>query len=42
MREPIRDRERLEHILTAIKRIQDNIKDLPLDKLSANKSAKKL
>jgi uncharacterized protein with HEPN domain len=36
MREPIRDRERLEHILTAIKRIQDNIKDLPLDKLSAN------
>ena len=36
MREPIRDRSRLEHIQTAIERILDNIKDIPLDKLSSN------
>lgn len=36
MREPIRDKSRLEHIQTAIERILDNIKDIPLDKLSSN------
>ena len=36
MREPIRDRSRLEHIQNAIERILDNIKDIPLDKLSSN------
>lgn len=34
MREPIRDRSRLEHIQAAIGRILDNTKDIPLDKLS--------
>ena len=36
MREPIRDYSRLEHIQTAIERILDNIKEIPLDKLSSN------
>lgn len=36
MREPVRDRERLEHIKDAIERIQNNIKDLPLDNLGSN------
>ncbi|MBR0274423.1 MAG: DUF86 domain-containing protein [Bacteroidaceae bacterium] len=36
MREPIRDRERLEHIKEAIERIRDNIKNVPLDNLSSN------
>lgn len=36
MREPIKDRTRLEHIRDAIKRIQDNIKDISLENLSAN------
>lgn len=36
MREPIRDRARLEHIQAAIKRIQDNTKCMSLDNLSAN------
>ena len=36
MREPIKDRVRLEHILAAIERIQNNIKDVSLDNLSAN------
>lgn len=36
MREPIRDRSRLEHIQNAIERILDNIKDIPLEKLSSN------
>ena len=31
MREPIKDRVRLEHILAAIDRIQNNIKDVSLD-----------
>ena len=31
MREPVRDRERLEHIKDAIERIQENIKALSLD-----------
>ena len=30
MREPVRDRERLEHIKDAIERIQDNIKTSPM------------
>ena len=36
MREPVRDRARLEHIQAAIERIQDNVKGLDLEKLSAN------
>ena len=36
MREPVRDRERLEHIKDAIERIQENIKALSLDNLSSN------
>ncbi len=36
MREPIKDRTRLEHIKDAILRILDNTKDLSLDQLSAN------
>ena len=36
MREPVRDRERLEHIKDAIERIQDNIKTVSLDNLSNN------
>ena len=36
MREPIRDRSRLEHIQEAIERILDNTKDIPLDKLGVN------
>ena len=36
MREPVRDRERLEHIKDAIERIQDNIKAVSLDNLSSN------
>ena len=36
MREPVRDRERLEHIQTAILRIQDNTKGMPMDNLSSN------
>jgi len=36
MREPVRDRERLEHIKDAIKRIQDNIKIVSMDNLSSN------
>ena len=36
MREPIRDRSRLEHFQNAIERILDNIKDIPLEKLSSN------
>lgn len=36
MREPVRDRARLEHILAAIERIQENIKGLSLENLSAN------
>ena len=36
MREPVRDRERLEHIKDAIERIQDNIKTVSLDNLSSN------
>ncbi len=36
MREPVRDKERLEHIKDAIERIQDNIKTESLDNLSSN------
>ena len=36
MREPIRDRERLEHIKEAIERIQANIKDVAMDDLTRN------
>ena len=36
MREPVRDRERLEHIKDAIERIQDNVKTVSLDNLSSN------
>ena len=36
MREPVRDRERLEHIKDAIERIQDNTKNVSLDNLSSN------
>ncbi len=36
MREPVRDRSRLEHIQAAIERIQTNIKGVALDNLSAN------
>ena len=36
MREPVRDRERLEHIKDAIKRIQDNVKTVSMDNLSSN------
>ena len=36
MREPIKDRARLEHIQAAIERIQANIKGVSLDNLSAN------
>ena len=36
MREPVRDRIRLEHIRDAILRIKDNIKGMSLDKLSEN------
>lgn len=36
MREPVRDKERLEHIKDAIERIQDNIKTEYLDNLSRN------
>lgn len=36
MRDPVRNRERLEHIKDAIERIQDNIKTVSLDNLSSN------
>jgi uncharacterized protein with HEPN domain len=36
MREPIRDRTRLEHIKEAIDRILDNTKGLSLDQLGNN------
>ena len=36
MREPVRDRERLEHIKDAIVRIQENIRAVSLDNLSSN------
>jgi uncharacterized protein with HEPN domain len=36
MREPVRDRERLEHIKDAIERIQENINAMSLDNLSSN------
>ena len=36
MREPVRDRERLEHIKEAIERIQSNMKEVSLDNISNN------
>lgn len=36
MREPLRDNERLKHILTAISRVEEFTKDLNKDELNAN------